>query len=95
MERNKITRAEMDLIDSRATYDASCNSWDYPDAHYDCDVYTFIDAIYDECKSVYHEDDFDDFMDWAIDNFNDYDVGNVDFFNEYCKWQKKEKAMMA
>lgn len=91
MPLGKITRAEMDEILEQATYDKEVGCWDLPDAYYDYEVYTFIDAIYDECKSVINEEDFDDFVDWAIDNFNDYDVDRVDFFNEYCKWQKKSR----
>lgn len=89
MPLGKITRAEMDEVIQRATYDSEVGCWDFPDDYYDYEVYTFIDAIYDECASVRTAEDFDDFMDWAIDNFNDYDVDRVDFLEEYCKWQKE------
>lgn len=95
MPLGKVTRREMDEIDAQAVYDADCNCWDYPDAHYDYEVYTMVDAVYDECKSVYYEEDFDDFLDYCIDNFNDYDVERVDFLEEFYHWRverKKEKA---
>ena len=89
MPLGKVTKQEMDEIDAQAVYDADCNCWDYPDAHYDYEVYTMVDAVYDECKSVYYEEDFDDFLDYCIDNFNDYDVERVDFLEEYYDWKEK------
>lgn len=95
MPIGKVTREEMDQFVERATYDKDVGCWDLPDACYDYEVYTYIDAIYDECKSVYYEEDFDDFMDYCIDTFNDYDVGRVDFLEEYYHWKVAEKKKKA
>ena len=95
MPLGKVTRREMDEIMAQAVYHPSDNSVEFPMAYYDYEVYTMVDAVYDECKSVYYEEDFDDFLDYCIDNFNDYDVERVDFLEEFYRWraeQKKEKA---
>lgn len=89
MPLGKVTRQEMDEIMSHAVYHPSDGSWEFPLAYYDYEVYTMVDAVYDECKSVYYEEDFDDFLDYCIDNFNDYDVERVDFLEEYYEWKEK------
>lgn len=92
MPREQITRREMDALREQATYDSDAGIWDFPDACYDYDVKSVVDAIYEELGVLIYEDDFDDFCDYAIDNFNEYDVGEVDFVEEYTKWRAKEKA---
>lgn len=93
--KERITRQEMDEIVSRATYDREVGCWDMPDAYYDYEVYTFIDAVYDECKDISEEEDFDDYVNYCIDTFNDYDVGNVDFLNVYYLWQRKRPDIIS